>query len=146
VNVTFDDVLGDPARRDRLFGDCARLIEEEVRSKRGLGGIALRAGFAAFQRVQPGILPLAVERLVPDMARAIEPHWTAVRGSPEPVGSLVARARGVADDLLRVTDRWAERTRRPGVASIYRSLRPAALDHVTASVPRLAALLHVHLG
>jgi hypothetical protein len=144
--MTIEQVLADPVRRDRITTDCVRLVEEEVAAKRGFTGMALRTGFAAFQRLQPGIVRLAVERLLPDFARALAPHWEQARGATSPEAAFASRTADVARDLLGVTDRIVERARSSVVGQIYRSLRPSAQDHVAAAVPRLGRLLQQHLS
>lgn len=141
--MTFEQAWADPGRRDRLIRDSVRIIEDEVAERRGITGMALKAGFAAFQRVQPGILRVAVEKLLPDFGRAIEPHWTAAGRA---VPTFAGRATPIADDLLAVTDRLVARTRYAVIGQIYRTLRPSARDHVAAAVPRLGRLLGDHLG
>jgi hypothetical protein len=142
--MTFDQLLQDPARKDRVILDCVRLIEEEVARKSGLTGVVLRGGFSAFQRLQPGIVRLAVDRLLPELWRTLEPHWVATRGKPEVAFS--ARSAVIADELLSVTDRLAERARNAMVVRLYRSLRPAAHGHVAEAVPRLGELMGRHLS
>lgn len=144
--VTFSQVMEDPARRERIIRDCVSMVEQEVGDKRGLTGMALKAGFAAFQRLQPGILRAAVDRLLPDLARAVEPHWQAACAEASAERAFCDRAPSVASDLLGVTDRLVGRAKSATVAQLYRSLRPSAADHVAAAVPRLAKLLRDHLG
>jgi hypothetical protein len=50
----------------------------------------------------------------------------------------------MADALLQVTDRKAERADNATIRSAYNKLRPMAKNQVEAAAPRLAALLGRH--
>jgi hypothetical protein len=143
--VSLVEALDDPARHDAVVDDCVRIIEEEVASKRGLRGAALKTGFKAFKAVRPGIVRSAVVRLLPHFAPAIDPHWSEARASPDPDAWFRAHAGEVADSLLGVTDGMAERASNRVLVRIYRSLRGSAREHVIAGVPRIPTLIAAHL-
>jgi len=143
--VTLTELLKDPARREAVLADCVRLVDEEVAARRGLSGAAIRAGYAAFQRIRPGITRAAFERLLPHLAPAIEPHWVAARASGDPDRFFRDHAPRVADDLLAVTDGLATRAKNRVLLRLYRSLRGQAREHVIGSVPRIPGLVARHL-
>lgn len=146
TNKTFDDLLADDAARTSLFEDAETILSSRVAASRGLTGMAIRTGYAAFQRVQPGIVPAALERLAPRFAPVVEPHWQTARTTNDPVGWFTSHASPIADDLLSVTDGMADRAKNPVLVSIYRSLRSRAHDEVAAGMPDVAGLLLRHLG
>jgi hypothetical protein len=142
--VTLTDAMLDPARRERAVADGVRVVDEEVAAKRGLSGAALRAGYAAFCKLRPGITRSAVDRLLPLMSPALDRHWEKARAGGDPQRWFRDHANEVADDLLAVTDGLAERARNRVLLKLYRSLRGQARDHVALSVPRIPELLARH--
>jgi hypothetical protein len=143
--VSVSAVLADPVRRAALVSDVARLVEAEVASRSGLTGVALRAGYAGFQRVRPGILPLVVDRLLPHFAEALDPLWAKAVASGDPDAWFRAEGGTVADALLGVTDGIAARSTHRTLVGLYRSLRGQARPHVVAAAARLPALLRAHV-
>lgn len=141
---TIAEGLQDPTLRAAVVADAAALVESEVASKRGLRGRALQAGFKAFRAVKPGILPEAVDKLLPHFAPAVDPFWEKARESGDPTGWMKARDGDIADALLGVTDRMAEQAKHRVLRRIYKSLRGQARQHVVAAVPGLAQLMVKH--
>lgn len=142
--MTLAALIEDPARRARVVDDCVATIEDEVRGKGGLSGIALKAGYAAFQKVRPGMTRAGVVRLLPEFVPVLDRHWA--EGGADPEAHFLHHKGRIADDLLRATDAVAERSRHQLLVKMYRSMRGAAHEHVAHGVPRLARLLRSHLG
>lgn len=142
--TTLSEAMTDPVRRQAVVRDAAALVESEVASKRGLRGAALKTGFKAFQRVQPGIVPRAVERLLPHFVPAIEPLWAEAQASGDADAWFQQHDARVGEALLAVTDGFAARAKNKVVLKIYRGLRGSAEEHVRAAVPRLPALIRAH--
>jgi hypothetical protein len=142
--VSVSAVLADPGRRAAVVADVARLVEDEVATRGGLTGVALRAGYAGFQRIRPGILHVVIDRLVPSFAAALDPLWEKAVASGDPDAWFRAEGGTVADALLGVTDTIANRATNRTLVGLYRSLRGQARPHVVAAVARLPALLRKH--
>ncbi len=142
--MTLAALIEDPARKGRVVDACVRAVDEEVHAKGGLSGMALKAGYAAFQKVRPGMTRAAVVRLLPDMVPVLDRHW--IEGGANPESHFLHHKGRIADDLLKVTDAVADRSRHAVLVKLYRSLRGAAHEHVAHGVPRLARLLRDHLG
>ncbi|MEQ1565971.1 MAG: hypothetical protein ABMA64_10070 [Myxococcota bacterium] len=138
------EVVADAAGRQAVVASCVRLVEEQVDSKRGLSGAALKAGYAAFKRVRPGMVAFAVDKLLPEFAAAIDPHWAQGVAAGDPDGWFRSHQRPIAQDLLAVTDRIAGRSHNRVLVKLYQSLRGSAVDHVAEAVPRLAPLIRTH--
>ncbi|MND02762.1 hypothetical protein D3C83_222560 [compost metagenome] len=58
---------------------------------------------------------------------------------------LVKRAGAVADALLEVTDRRAQRSDRGAVRSAYEKLRPSGKRNVEEAMPRIGRLIDKHV-
>lgn len=143
---TIASLLDEPESRSALFRDAEEVLAARVAASRGLSGMAIRTGFAAFQKVQPGIVRSALDRLGPHFAPPMDDHWSRACETDDPSGYFRIHASSIADDLLGVTDDMAERATSTVLLSIYRSLRGRAQSEVVAAMPDVAGLLRRHLG
>jgi len=141
---TIDHALADDEARRALLRDAEQVLARRVAASRGVTGMAVRAGYAAFQAVQPGIVGAALDRLAPHFAPVIERHWAAASG--DRAAHFTAHAEAIACDLLEVTDRLASKADNAVLLSIYRSLRGRAAAEVAAAMPDVARLLERNLG
>lgn len=138
-------MLADPVKRAAVVRDVERIVDEEVASRPGLQGVALRAGYAAFRRLRPGIVRVALDRLLPLFAPVIDRHWETAVASGDPEGWFEREAGTIADGLLGVTDAVSHRITNSLALGLYRSLRGQARPHVAAGVLRIPSLLRKHL-
>lgn len=128
------------SRRPEAVRVLSNVVEEEVKAKSGIGGMALKTGFAAATKIRPDLVPTAVDRLLPQFAEKLEPHWLA-RGD-QPFGDyLVAHAGQVSDELLAVTDAKMRNPNLAAIAKVYATLRPKAKQQVSEALPRLGAAI-----
>ncbi len=148
---TLTELLAAPAVRPRVCADCARLIDDEVARKRGLMAVPLKAGFKVIKGLRPGFIPHAVDFLLDDFCNALQPfydEWS--RQPPESRAgleqTLVRDSDRVADALLGVTDRRAQRAKNRVVLKTYQKLRGAAKGHVVDALPGLARAIEPHLA
>ncbi len=142
--MTLQALMADPARKERIVDDCVRAIDEEVRAKGGLSGMALKAGYAAFQKMKPGMTRAGVVRLLPDMLPVLDRHWA--EGAADPERHFREHKGRIADELLAISDAAAAASHHTVLVKLYRSLRSTAHEHVAHGVPRLFGLLRSHLG
>jgi hypothetical protein len=139
------DVLKDDAKKNAIVNDCCTLLDEEVASKGGLSGLAVKAGYSAVKGIKPGFIKHTVEVLLPEFADKLDPLWVEAEKSGNAGGYIVSNKGKVADALLAVTDARAARSNKGTVKSAYEKLRPSAKKNVEEAVPRLAKLLEKHL-
>lgn len=143
--MALSDVLLSPDKRARVVEDCLVLIEQEVDDKGGLSGMAIKAGYRAVQGVKPGFVKGVVNDLLPDFAKGVEPVYAEAKAQGQPIAAhLLAQKGRVADALLAITDRRAERTKFTLVKATYERLRGTAKNHVEAAIPRLGKLIEKH--
>jgi hypothetical protein len=143
------DTLLAANRRSRVVDECVQLVDEQVASKSGLSGVAVRAVYAVVGRIKPAYVREAVDALLDDFVARLEPHhadW-----SRDPQGAtfesyLCRHATRVADDLLGVTDARAGRAKNATVRKSYEKLRPTAAKHVEAALPGIARIVARHSG
>lgn len=137
-------VVADPDRRHAVVDDGVNVIEAEVADKGGLSGLAIKAAFGMVKKIRPGFVGQALNALLDDFATAVDPIWADCLGSGgDPVRGFTAQANRVAESLLSITDRRAARAAGP-VRSTYERLRPEAVKHTVAAMPRIAGLLKKH--
>ena len=139
---TLAEILLVPGLRPKVIADCVQLINEEVDSKGGLTGLAVKGAYAIVKAVKPGFVSEAVDHMLDDFVKRLEPFWADAQAKNEPIGPLMnARAGEVADALLAISDERAQRARNQGVRKAYDKLRPTGRKHVEAAVPRIGRLV-----
>jgi hypothetical protein len=138
--------ISDSSKKPAIVQDCVKLVDEEVASKGGLSGLAVKAGYAAVKGVKPGFIAEVVDKLMKDFADQLDPFWADGKKGGDPVGHLVSNKARVADALLSVTDGKAKGAKSAVVRGTYEKLRGSAKRNVEEAVPRLARLLEKHAG
>ena len=143
---TLTDILGSGAKRSAVVDDACRVLDEEVKDKSGLTGLAIKAAYGVVKGISPGFVREVVDGLLDDFLKCLDPlYQEAVAKGARPGPHLQANSDRVADALLAVTDGRAARAQRPVIKSAYEKLRPTAKKQVAAATPRLGGLLERHL-
>ena len=138
------EAVNDPKKKPQIISDCAKLVDEEVSSKGGLSGIAVKAGYAAVKGLKPGFIAEVIDKLMGDFAGKLDPIWEEGRQRGDARGHFVSSKSRVADALLSVTDEKAKSAKSSVVRGTYEKLRGSAKKNVEDAVPRLAGLLERH--
>ncbi|PMB18535.1 hypothetical protein CEN40_14755 [Fischerella thermalis CCMEE 5205] len=139
--MKLSDGLSNPDKKAMVVDDCCNVIEAQLASKSGIGGMALKTAFAALKGVKPGYIPYVVEMLLPECFEALDPIWSEGIDKGDPVEHLVASRSRTADALLSVTDAKAQNVKRQIVRGTYEKLRGSAKQHVEDAVPDLAKVI-----
>jgi|GEM_PF-2104273 len=146
MTTNLDALLTDPSRRPALVRDLARVVEEEVASKKGLSGIALKATFGLVTGVRPGFLAEAVDYLLDGSVAGLRPLIEVGAGQGQGVAAaLRANPPATASALLRVVDDRISRSKNQTLRKAYEKLRGSAQKQVEEAVPRLADTLERHV-
>lgn len=136
------DILLAPGIRPKVVDDCVRLVDEEVASKGGLSGLAIKGAYALVKAVKPGFISEAIDHMIDDFVRRLDPFYLEAQQKNEPVGPfLSSRASGVADALLAISDERAAGAKNQTVKKAYDKLRPSAKKQVEAAIPRVGRLI-----
>lgn len=140
------DAAQDPVRRRRIVDDGVAVIDAEVDDKSGVTGLAVKAGFKVVKGVKPGIIPQAMNNLLDDFARKVDPFYDEFKasGQADLRTYFVRRGNEIAEALLAITDDRAARSDHRTLKSAYQKLRPQAVKHVVAAMPRVADLVRKH--
>jgi hypothetical protein len=144
--VSLANALSDPAKKKAVVSDCVRLVDEEVASKGGLSGLAVKAGYAAVKGIKPGFIAEVVEKLLPEWAAVLDPIWDEGKQKGDAAAHMVASKSRTAEALLSVTDAKAQHAKSAIVRSTYSKMRGSAKKNVEEAVPRLAKLVQKHAG
>lgn len=136
------DKLLAPGVRAQVVADCVRVIEEEVASKGGLTGMAIKGAYAMVKAIGPSIVRDTMDGLLNDFTGRLEPTYDEFKkaGSGTLQAYMGARAPQVANALLGITDDRAKRASGT-LKKAYEKLRPTGQKHVEEAVPRIGGLL-----
>lgn len=135
-------------KRAALVTDCSDLINAEVKSKGGLGGMAVKAAFAVVKAFKPRIIEDSVEGLLDDFVAELQPFYQQFQeaGSPGTLEQwLPGRGSEIAERLLTITDRRAEASSKDTLKKAYFKLRPKGKEHVITAVPGIGRVLDKHV-
>ncbi len=139
------EVVSNPEKKPAIVRDAAVLLDEEVASKSGVAGLAVKAAFGMVKAVKPGIIPHVIDGLLPDFASALDPILDERPAGTSASAHLLQNQARVVAALLSVTDERARHTPHAVLLKAYQKLRPAAEKHVSLGLPRLARLVDQHV-
>ena len=139
---TLVDALTDETKKKDVVKDCCDLIDAEVKEKGGISGLAIKAGYGTVKGIKPGFVEKAVEDLLPEFARVLDPIYADAKSQNKEVSTFFSsNPERVADALLSITDAKAQRAKSGVAKSAYDKLRGSAKKNVEQAVPRLGKLI-----
>ena len=145
--ASLHDFVKTPETRNRVINDSLRVLEAEVADKRGIGGMAVKAGYKVINGIQPGFIRGVVDSLLDEFLSALDPiYQEAIEKEISPRDHFVADPSRVAESLLAITDAKATHARNKIVKKTYDKLRSGAKEHVMAAVPRLGDMLATYVS
>lgn len=142
------NLASEPEKRKAVIEDCVALVNAEVKSKKGFSGAAVKAAFAVVKAIKPRILEESVDSLLDDFTAALQPFYERFQqeGCPGTLEVyLPARGGEVAEALLSITDRRADRAKNKTMVKAYHKLRPKGLVHVEQATPGIGRVLDKHI-
>jgi len=140
--ATLSESFSDQAVHTQLVRDCCDVVEAEVADKRGISGLAIKAGFKAVKGIRPNFVRSVVEDLIPEFAEVLDPIYQEAKASDQPVAEhFVRNGPRAADALLSITDGKAERSEHKLIRATYKKLRGAAKKNVVDAMPRVGKLI-----
>ena len=139
--MALSDILLNEKNRDNVVDDCVRLIDEQVASASGLGGLALKAAYSTVKGIRADYCAQVVDQLLPEISIALDPMWTEAVTNGSPIEYLTQRKSQVADELLQISDARVENSTRAMVKGAYGKLRPSAKNYVENGIPDLAKII-----
>lgn len=143
--ASLKEQLGSGEKREQIIEDAIKVLDQEVADKGGLTGMAVKGGYKVVQGVRPGFVRDVVTALLDDFLDSLDPLYQEAKQKGRPAGAfLIENKSRVAEALLGVTDRKAQRADSGMLKKAYEKLRPLAKGQVEAAAPRLAQLLEKH--
>lgn len=136
-----------PPHREALVADATAVLDTEVALKSGLSGKFVKLAFRGVKSFKPGFVPHAIDDLLDDFVRQIEPfyeEWKASDDSGSCSQYFVARSGEVAESLLAITDQRARGSVNQRLVQAYNKLRPKGREHVVSAMPRVGSLIQKH--
>lgn len=150
-NVNLKERLATEPVRARMIDDCVMLIEEQVKNKGGLSGIAIRTAYSTIKAIKKGFINEVVDGMLDEWLERLQPHYDTWASGPKGPGTtkfsdfLVARSDEVAESLLAVTDRRAESTKHKTAKKAYLKMRGSAKSNVVEAIPDLGRMFERRL-
>jgi hypothetical protein len=141
--ATLQEILLAPDTQPKVVADCYALINQEVASKSGVSGTAVKLAYKTVNAFMPGHIRFMVGSLLPQVADKLEPYWADFNtsGGSEFGDYLAKRGEEVSEALLSVTDARAAASGRPTVIRAYGTVRGSAAKHIEAALPHLGDLV-----
>lgn len=136
--------IKDKAVRDSIAADCAKLIDKQVAAKGGLAGMAMKTAYGVIKGVGANYIPGAINRLLPDACKALDPMWQEGTEAGNPVQYLSEHSDRTANSILSVTDARIQKSNNGVVSATYKKLRKSVKNDVEAAVPDLAEIIGSH--
>lgn len=140
------------SKREEVVHDLAAFAEQTVSQQTGVSGVAVKGAYSAVQKIRPDIVSRGIDRLLPDVAEALQPHWDdyleAGGGQADTAGTfgtfLDNRRDQVADSLLRIADTTADRLDNAALVKIYRGVRGRGEKILAANVGGIGRVVEKH--
>jgi hypothetical protein len=146
--ATLQEILLAPDTQPLVVDDSQKLIEQELSTKSGVSGTAVKVAYKTANSFASGYLRGKIEQLVPEMVIQLEPFWAdfTASGSSDFGDYLVKRGDEVSEALLTVTDAHGAQSNRPTIVKAYKAVRGSAGKHITAALPNLGAMVQKYAG
>lgn len=137
-----------PDMRPHVVTDCVTLIDQQIKSKKGLTGMAVKTAYGLVKALKPSMIEKSVGSLLNAFTEQLQVYYhryqeEGFNGSLEQY--LSARASDVAESLLQITDRRASLSSNKTAVKAYNKLRPKGKEHVEIAVPEIGRLLDKHV-
>lgn len=130
------DILLTEDTRTNLVADLAGLANNTIAAKKGMKGTLVRAGIKTLNGIKPGFMQKMINKLLPDIIKAVEPNIQQWDRS-KPLGDVLeADKEGVVERILSAVDNMTKNSRGL-VQSTYKKLRPTVGEDVTQTLPEL---------
>jgi hypothetical protein len=137
--------LGAGEKREQVIEDAVKVLDQEVADKGGLTGLAVKGGYKVVQGIRPGFIRDVVGHLLEEFLEAMDPLYQEAKAKNRPAGAYLTENKDrMAEALLGVTDRRAQKADSGVLKKAYDKLRPMAKGQVEAAAPRLGQLLEKH--
>lgn len=142
--ATLIEVIGAEPTRAAFITECVDLIDAQVKTK----GFMVKGAYVAIKAIKRRFVPEVVDALLDEWLTRLQVHhdrWAATKPSTFPE-FVIARSDEIAEDLLAVTDKRAEKTTHTTAKKYYFKMRDSAKRDVVDSIPELARMVDRYLA
>jgi len=141
---TLVELIGKDPVRPRVITDTIGLIDAQVKQK----GFVIKSAYAMIKGIKKTFVPETVNALLDEWLDKLQPHYD--KWSTQKTTSfsdyVVSRSDEVAEDLLSVTDKRAEKTSHTTAKKMYLRMRDGAKKDVIEAIPELSKMIERHLA
>ena len=88
---TLQDIGAAPGVRAQVVSDCSQLVDDEVKRKSGLSGLAIKGAYALVKAIKPGIIRESIEHLLDGFVAQLEPFYVRAQDKNEKLGAVLMR-------------------------------------------------------
>jgi sugar (pentulose or hexulose) kinase len=139
--------IQDPQKRSALVDDAVSVLENEVRAKGGMSGLAIKGAFKLLTSAKPGFVRHVVDAMLDEFLEALDPlYQEAISAGQSPGSAVRSKKEEAARALLQVADRRVAQSENQAVKKTYGKLRGSAEKQVVEATPALGQLLDRHAG
>src|SRR5215469_13001484 len=119
--ATLEQMLLAPDAQPHVVTDCMALVEQELASKSGVSGTAVKVAYKVVTTFAPGYYKETIESMLPDLADKLQPFWADFQASGgSDFGDYLAKRNDeVGEAMLAVTDNMASISKRPVIIKAY---------------------------
>lgn len=136
------------ADRQVVIRDTVSLIDDEVASKSGLSGMAIKGGYKVVKKLRGGrMIHDAVDHLLDDFTDALAPLYDDFLEADSTTTFeryLKGHSDAACDALLGITDAKIKRAENRVIIKTYNKLRGQAEKHVVDALPGVGRLIDQH--
>ena len=132
----------------QVVADAKGLIEQQLDSKGGVSGGALKLAYKAVTSFAPGYYDTAVTNMLPSFVQQLDPFWANfVNSGGSSFGDFLAKnGEQASEALLAVTDQLAGSSNRGAVVRAYKTVRGGASRHIEEALPALGELVQRYMA
>ena len=143
------DVLLSETIKPDAVKDFKQFITDTVKSKKGVSGMVIGAGFKALMKMSPNALDDAVQGLFPEYAEVLDGYYTRFDpdGNNDPddfPGWVNSFAGEIADAFLAINDRVVLEVGGKPLAKVYYPIKKIAKKHTVLAIPGTAEVAVRH--
>lgn len=141
-------ILNEDGKRQAVIDDSVKLVQDEVNSKKGISGFAIKNGYKLVSKLKGGYMThIMVDKMLNQFVGSLEPFYTQYQaaGNGSFATFLTAREDAVAEALLTATDQRREAESNKVLTGAYDKLRPMAKRNVQEAVPGIGRMIEAHI-
>ena len=137
-----DQLLSSP-KREALVADATRVLDDEVAGKRGLSGKVVKVAFRGVKSFKPGFVPHAIDDLLDEFVRRIEPFYDEWKssGDSRTCRDYFVPVEAMSPMRYSLSPTSGQHAREPQPRIGLQQASSKGRQHVVDAMPRVGALI-----